>query len=84
MARRNVNGRFILSAGEIGAFCVCPHAWTLRTLHKVAVTPSPDFERGVQLHKAWAKRYEDAVLLGHGAKLIVLLIVMAIMIYVFS
>src|SRR4051794_17944752 len=51
----------ILSAGEIGAFTVCPRSWKLKWLDRVR--PRGDTEAaglGIKLHHDWASELSEA------------------------
>ena len=58
MARRNPNGGYIISAGEVGAFTVCPTSWDLlwnnksKSLKDRAEDASTS--RGELLHAEWS------------------------------
>lgn len=64
MAHKNRDGKWIIAAGEIAAYTVCPEAWKLRTIDKKLST---DLEssviEGKELHSKWAKSMEDSLLL---------------------
>lgn len=84
MARKNEYGRYILSAGEIGAFTVCPESWRLRSVQKAKAIFDQRKNDGKALHKTWAKDYEDAVYLSYGARValgLILLVVLVKLLY---
>lgn len=84
MARKNAYGKYILSAGEIGAYTVCPEAWRLNQLDEVEAEVSPRAKAGNRLHQEWAEGYEEAAYLNRHFRLIILLILLAISIYIFT
>jgi len=81
MPRKSPEGNFILSAGEIGAYCVCPQAWRLSSMDNVHKSQPPSTVTGQKLHKEWAAKYDDALFLTRGAKLLVALLALACVIY---
>ncbi len=70
-----------MSAGEIGAYTVCPEAWRLREVAKVPGIIAKTVEERRKLHKEWASDYDEAVSLVRGAKLVVFLVVLAAVLY---
>lgn len=89
MARKNEYGRFTLSAGEIGAYTVCPEAWRLSNIEKVKVDQSRvdqhiRVQKGNELHKEWAQTVDEAVYLARHAKLIFFLIVLCVAAFLLS
>jgi hypothetical protein len=82
MARKNDLGKFILSAGEIGAYTVCPEAWRLKAIDKVRGMHVESVTRGRELHEKWARDYDEALFLARNVKLMVLLIALAAVIYI--
>jgi hypothetical protein len=81
MARKLKDGRFILSAGEIGFYSVCPEAWRLRVVEGVTARGSEEEPLGRELHREWAHVLEEANDLRRYARCVVLLIMLAIGIY---
>lgn len=82
MARKTEYGKYILSAGEIGAYTVCPEAWRLRILEQVKVRREEATRTGQAMHHEWARAYEEVVYLGKKARLLATLIVSAAVIYI--
>jgi len=82
MARKGLSGRHILSAGEIGAYTVCPEAWRLQALEKVKVASSKGVEEGRELHKKWATNYERSIALAYQAKLVIFLLFVTILLVI--
>jgi len=70
-----------LSAGEVGAYCVCPEAWRLRSLEKVETLKSEAVEQGHALHQEWASRYEESLFLSRRARVVVALVILAGILY---
>ena len=76
MPRKNRDGKFILSAGEIGSYTLCPEAWRLANLERRTSGPRSDESKmGNKLHDVWAKGHDDVVFLTFGVKLVITLIV---------
>jgi len=84
MAKLAENGEFILSAGEIGSFTVCPEAWRLKTIERVSRHRPESVDAGDKLHREWAKEIDDASDLWRHMKLFLLLLVIAVIFYVLS
>ena len=81
MPRKSDFGKYILSAGEIGAFTVCPEAWRLRTVQKVQGLKSLAEEKGMLLHDEWAKRCGETVQLTRVALTVIALVALAMVVY---
>lgn len=84
MARKNEYGRFILSAGEIGAYTVCPEAWRLKSVARIKATTAPSVALGRELHREWASEIDEAAKLSRALKALALLIVAATIAYIMS
>lgn len=84
MAKLNADGKYILSAGEIGSFTVCPEAWRLKTIARVQRLHHDSVETGHRLHTEWAKSFDDAFYLSKGVKFVVFLIALAITLYILT
>ena len=54
-------GRYIISAGEVGIYAVCPHSWKLKSILKKNYKNSKNdnIKMGLALHKDWSKKTED-------------------------
>lgn len=77
MARRGAGGKFILSAGEIGAYTVCPEAWRLQKVERVKPAYSETIREGEEAHAEWARTYDKGVLLVRDAKILLFLLLAA-------
>lgn len=82
MARRNKFGKYIISAGEVGSYTVCPESWRLTEIEHVKAKRSSVSKLGRQLHRDWASDYDQALFVTRGLRLIVLLILAAIAFYI--
>ncbi len=81
MARKTEYGKYILSAGEVGAYTVCPESWRLRIVEQVRANKEAKSHEGRAAHSEWAKTYEEVVYLGRKAHLIFVLLITAAVIY---
>lgn len=81
MAKKSATGKFIISAGEIGSYTVCPEAWRLKVLEGVERFAASSVVKGDKLHREWAKNYDEAAYLSRGLKVLLLMVVFAIVIY---
>ena len=77
MAKRNAYGKFIIAAGEVGAFTVCPEAWRLRVVEKAKTIRFDSASEGVKLHAQWAQECTKAVSLKNVALWVICLIATA-------
>ena len=86
MARKNEYGKYILSAGEIGAYTVCPEAWRLSNVEKVqAANASKErIQRGNEMHREWAENLHEAVHLKRSVRLVILLIICTVAVFVLT
>lgn len=82
MARRGAGGKFILSAGEIGAYTVCPEAWRLQKVERVKPTYADTVREGEEAHAEWAKNVDKGVLLARDGKLFLLLLLVTTLLVV--
>jgi hypothetical protein len=81
MPRQNSDGKYIISAGEVGSYSVCPEAWRLQMIEKRTATQGAETSAtGSQLHKEWATELSEAVYLTRTIRLVVLLILLTILI----
>ena len=76
MARKTSYGKFILSAGEIGSFTVCPEAWRLRVLEKKRRITDTGEVVGIKLHDDWARGHEEVIFLTKGVRIVIFMILL--------
>jgi hypothetical protein len=81
MARKTDYGKFIISAGEIGAYTVCPEAWRLGTVQKVKSSLPKSAKDGKTLHEDWARKYSEAAYFTKSVRIIVALMAATIILY---
>lgn len=79
MPRLNQEGKYILAAGEIAHFTVCPEAWRLSALEKKDTLTAPSHQAGRELHTHWAKKYENSVLLSRSVRMIIEVLLLLIL-----
>jgi hypothetical protein len=82
MAKQSTRGRSIISAGELGAYTVCPEAWRLQAVKNKKGTFVRSMAEGQTLHETWARKYDEAVFLAREAKLFVMLLFVTVMLIV--
>ena len=80
MARKSLYGKFILSAGEIGSYTVCPEAWRLTSMRSKKNSASKNSKVGEELHRTWASDNDEVIFLTKGAKLVIFLIILTLLI----
>lgn len=78
MPRRTKDGRFLLSAGEIGAYTVCPESWRLREVVRAKSTQASTISKGRDLHQKWADDVDQSLSFARAARLVILLLLIAI------
>lgn len=90
MPRLTKNGDYILTAGEIAAYVVCPESWRLgyfdaaNKVRSQLIVPEKirsQMREGEQLHSKWANNLETYVYLLNGLKFICSLTITAIVFY---
>lgn len=84
MAKRGSNGRYILSAGEVSAYIVCPESWRLKVVERTAAAQSRRSELGRELHQDWATTIDESAFLLKGTKVIMAMVVIAIGIFILT
>lgn len=61
MIKKTPYGKYIISAGEVGIYAVCPYSWQLKSVFKK--NPNSDDIKlrndGMQNHSKWGKKAED-------------------------
>lgn len=84
MARPNPDGGYIIAAGEVGAFSVCPQAWHLSTV-KGAEGRQPTVESalGQALHRDWSRFFEESLTLGTWIRYLAVLTCLMLVVFIF-
>ncbi|RMG41449.1 MAG: hypothetical protein D6719_08505 [Candidatus Dadabacteria bacterium] len=81
MATKTEYGKYILSAGEIGAYTVCPEAWRLRTVEKARANDnSESIEHGNRMHQEWVREFDQLIEMRRALKLIIFMAAVALFI----
>lgn len=82
MVRQTEKGTYIISAGEVGAYTVCPEAWRLQSVLRVKVSKAGDklIKQGRKAHDQWAKKFEDAIFLKRDARRIIYVLLLMILV----
>lgn len=83
MPTKNRDGRFIISASEVGSYVVCPLAWKLQ-LDQVTTTLSQRGKAGAEIHDKWAKDVDELYFLTRSIRLIITGVAAAIVIWLFK
>lgn len=81
MATIRPDGRHIISAGEVGAFSVCPLSWKLKWVDKESSRVEPSVELGKELHQSWSSVFEESLLLGKWIRYLAVLLTSAAVIF---
>lgn len=84
MPRKNAQGKYILAAGEIAHFTVCPEAWRLSALEKHERISDPSHETGRELHRVWAKDFEESIILSRNVRMIVEILLLLVLVTLFK
>ena len=80
MAKKNEYGKYILSAGEIATYTICPESWRLTQEDSVVETVDIDnIKVGHKLHKEWSEALGDAVYFTHSITLFTILIALTLL-----
>jgi hypothetical protein len=98
MARKSQNGKWIITAGEVAEYAVCPEAWRLslqarsgeaitkinsKTKHTEGKHQVRSLE-GMELHKNWALNLTEAMSLLRGVRFVLLLSALALLVFVIT
>ena len=81
MPRKNANGKYVISAGDVASFTVCPMSWALEQQGAKKDFGSASKE-GVKLQKEWKRSFSDAVFFTRSVNLILALIILVVLILV--
>lgn len=82
MARVNPEGGFVIAAGEVSAFSVCPKAWHL-LWHVTGKREEGGAQSalGQQLHSDWSTFFEDSLRLGTWIRYLAVLMCFTLFVY---
>ena len=82
MARANPEGGYIIAAGEVSAFSVCPKAWHL-AWHVASRRESgnPNSALGQRLHRDWSTFFEESLRLGTWIRYLAVLVCLMLVVF---
>jgi CRISPR-associated protein Cas4 len=84
VARPNPEGGYIIAAGEVGAFSVCPQAWHLSSVKgEAAREPTLESALGQALHRDWSKLFEESLTLGTWIRYLAVLTCLMLVVFIF-
>jgi CRISPR/Cas system-associated exonuclease Cas4 (RecB family) len=82
VAKRNPDGSFTISAGEISVFSVCPQSWHLKWNERgVKQEASSESVLGQKLHQDWSLFFEESLRLGKATRLLAVLLCLAVLVF---
>jgi CRISPR-associated protein Cas4 len=83
VARPNPEGGYIIAAGEVGAFSVCPQAWYLSSVKgQVGKEPTVESALGQALHRDWSKFFEESLTLGTWIRYLAVLTCLMLLVFI--
>ena len=77
MARKNSEGNFIIAAGGVGQYAVCPESWRLKMVERVKRQQGNNAinrSEGERLHSEWSKKVDAAAHLSQGLRFLLALL----------
>ncbi len=81
MATKEPNGQYIIAAGEVGAFSVCPMSWKLKWIDKEQGRVETSVALGQRLHHDWSNIFEESLVLGRWIRYLAVLITTAAVVF---
>ena len=72
------DGKAIITAGEVGSFTVCPEAWRLTAVKRRRPLVESSVTQGQAKHEEWVEGCDESLYLARSARLIVLLLLIAL------
>ena len=84
MPRLNSFGKYILSAGEISSYIVCPKSWHLEYVENQKPKHEKSKQEGSKLHVEWLIRANEALFFTWGTRLIIYMLMLIILVYIFA
>ena len=81
MARKNAYGKYILSAGEVASYVVCPEAWRLNCRSDVDPILSPSVREGTRLHEEWTQSLKEAMYFTSRVRVLLMLIIITVTVF---
>ena len=84
MPRKNKDDEFILSAGEISTYILCPENWRLNQIENIKPKQSRESKEGTVEHQSWTKELNDAIYYTWASRIIILLMFLIVIVYIFT
>jgi CRISPR-associated protein Cas4 len=82
MARPNPEGGYIIAAGEVGAFSVCPQAWHLScNTKKREQNPNAQSALGQALHRDWSRVFEESLTFAVWVRYLAVLVCLLLLVF---
>lgn len=81
MPKKSKSGQYILTAGEIATYSLCPESWRLQYLESVNTEDSKRTKKGIALHEDWNKDLKDINFLSFSTRLVFYLILLTIFVF---
>lgn len=82
MASKQPDGTFIIAAGEVGAYTVCPQSWKLKWIDREKGVPGGGEQLlGIELHKHWSQLFEESLLFGKWSRYLAALLCTAVILF---
>lgn len=82
MARPNPEGGYIIAAGEVGAFSVCPQAWYLSyNTKKREQNPNAQSALGQALHQDWSRVFEESLTFAVWVRYLAVLVCLLLLVF---
>ncbi len=82
MATQQRDGSFIIAAGEVGAYTVCPESWKLKWIDRERpAAGAASTKRGLELHQRWSDLFDEEVLFGRWSRYVATLVCSATLIF---
>lgn len=82
MAKKAPDGSFIISAGEVAAFSVCPQSWNLKWNKRGIQQPATsDSLLGQRLHRDWSRFFEESLRLSGAIRLLAVLLCVMMVVF---
>ena len=81
MARKNEYGKYVISAGEIATYCLCPEAWRLGVVKKVEHLEDAKVKEGHELHDRWNEDLDEAMVLSRGVRFILAMMILSTFVF---
>jgi cell division protein FtsX len=81
LAKLNEFGKYILSAGEIATYTVCPESWRLSKEEETTIIHTKGIDEGIRLHKEWKKTLDEANKFSRSIILLIILFILTVLFF---